>query len=616
MRCWLRLARSPRTILLVGLTVALAVPTSTVGGGPPISRTFVPIGSGYGLTTLRWFALAAAQHDTTGNIYLLVLPITYATDPYSISDGERYENLTLAEARRSQIEAACRAVKRADQTCRAVLAPILVRDDAYLKSNLDLFTADLDGIYFLGGDQTIAMSVVANTPTEQLMASAYSSGVVISGNSAGAAVESLQMIAGFTGNNGPKNGLQQGSVDLWTFQGGTDLTRGLIFGLPNAVLDQHEYQRGRIGRLINTAWSTGLLGIGLDANTGATIQNEATLMDVSGYSSVFVVDIRTFAATGRYAGPTNTLAVHRVATHLIPPGGYGYDLSNLRPLVNGQPQPMPDITKRVFPDLGLPEGNGALLLGGDIGGDKQGRVAGRFVALAGGANARLVVIGAGYAKNDAALADAKAFATAFQSLVTSPVQGFVLDSRADAPAIQNAVGNASGIFITAPDQSTVLDALDAAPDVLNSIREAWNRGATLMADDAAAAALGQFLSADPPPTAGSLEDDSINDFFTEGVDVRSGLRWVIGLTIEPRLLPNRRWGRMYNHLYCSPSVLSVGIDVNTAVEFNQSGAFVRGLSAAVVLDGRHASFDVGSNGALSARYVVLDSYVEGDSITP
>lgn len=617
MCCRLRRSRNPRMILLLMvLTVTLAVPLSTVGGAPPVARTFVPIGSGYGSTTLQRFAQAAAQHDTTGNIYLLVLPITYGTDPYSTSNGERNKNITLADTRRAQIEAACNAVKRADQTCRAVLAPILVRSDAYLQSNLDLFTADLDGIYILGGDQTIAMLVVANTPTEQRMASAYSSGVVISGNSAGAAVESLQMIAGYTGNNGPENGLQQGSVDLWTSEGVTDVTRGLIFGLPNAILDQHEYQRGRIGRLMNTVWTTGLLGIGLDADTGAAIQNEATLTDVSGYSSAFVVDIRTYASTGRYAGPTNTLAVHRVATHLIPPGGYGYDLSKLRPIVNGRPQPAPDIARRVFPDLRLPAGYGGLLLGGDIGGDKQGPVASRFVALAGGPSARLVVIAAGYAKNADAQADAKAFAAAFQSLGAPLVQWFVLDSRADLPAIQNAVGSASGIFITAPDQSTVLGASSSAPAVPDSIRAAWESGATLMADDAAAAALGQFMSADPTPTASSLEDDSINDFIAGGVDVRPGLGWLNGLAVEPRLLPDRHWGRLYNHLYRNPSVLSVGIDVNTAVELDQTGASVRGLSAVVVLDGRYASFAVGSNDALSAHYVLLDSYVEGDAVAP
>jgi len=151
------------------------------------------------------------QRDTNGIVDLLVIPITYGTDAYSTTNGERQKNLTLADYRRSQVEAACNAVKSPSQTCRVVLAPILIRSDAYLQSNLDLFVPDLDGMYILGGDQTIAMRVVASTPFEERMANAYHLGAVVSGNSAGAAVQSRNMINGYVGNNGPENGFQQGA---------------------------------------------------------------------------------------------------------------------------------------------------------------------------------------------------------------------------------------------------------------------------------------------------------------------------------------------------------------------------------------------------------------------
>jgi hypothetical protein len=35
-----------------------------------------------------------------------------------------------------------------------------------------------------------------------------------------------------------------------------------------------------------------------------------------------------------------------------------------------------------------------------------------------------------------------------------------------------------------------------------------------------------------------------------------------------------------------------------------------------VLDGRYASYGLGTNDALSVRYVLLDTYVEGDAILP
>src|SRR5215213_9414815 len=304
-----------------------------------VHHILIPTGSDYRADTLQRFALAAAQRDTNGVVELLVLPITYGTDAYSTTNGERQKNLDLANNRRSQIETACNVVKLANQTCHVVLAPVLIRSDAYLQSNLDLFNVDLDGMYILGGDQTIAIQVVANTPFEERMATAFNAGAVISGNSAGAAVESRNMINGYVGNNGPENGFQQGSVDLWLYNGPTDDTRGLSFGISNTIFEQHTFQRGRIARLINATFTTGLLGIGADAGTAAAVVDESTLTDVTGATTAFIVDLQTYNATGRFAGPTNSLAIHNLTTHVIPPGGFGYDLTKRRPIVGGQSLP-------------------------------------------------------------------------------------------------------------------------------------------------------------------------------------------------------------------------------------------------------------------------------------
>ena len=120
-------------------------------------------------------------------------------------------------------------------------------------------------MYILGGDQTIAMQVVADTPTEQRMSAAYAAGVV-SAATAPARRSSRSHDRRLHRRQRPGEWLEQGSVDLWLRQ--TPGHRGLSFGLSNVLLDQHVYQRGRIGRLINAAWETGLLGVGADADTG------------------------------------------------------------------------------------------------------------------------------------------------------------------------------------------------------------------------------------------------------------------------------------------------------------------------------------------------------------
>ena len=85
---------------------------------------------------------------------------------------------------------------------------------------------------------------------------------------------------------------------------------------------------------------------------------------------------------------------------------------------------------------------------------------------------------------------------------------------------------------------------------------------------------------------------------------------------EPRMVTDRLWGRAYNHLYRDQALLTLGVDVNTAIEFTATGAQVWGENTVVVFDGRYASYALGTNDALSARYVLLDTYVEGDRITP
>jgi cyanophycinase len=574
-------------------------------------RTYVPIGSGYASDTLQLFARAAVQRDTNGSVDILVIPITFATNPFNITNGERQQNLTLADNRRSLVENACNAVKLPNQTCRAVLAPVLTRSDA-LQNHSSLFVSDLDGMYILGGDQTIAMQVVANTPFEVSMANAFNAGAVVGGNSAGAAVESLNMIGGYTGNNGPENGFQQGSVDLWLPGGSDPNRRGLSFGMTIAVLDQHEFQRGRIARLINTSFTTGLLGIGADADTGMVITNEDTLTDVTGATSVIVIDQQTYNATGTFKGPTNSLAIRGLTTHLIPPGEFEYDITHRRPIVNGHALPAPSLAGRNFDLLRLLSGYGPLILAGDLSSDRAGSVSQRFVALSGGSNARLVVLALGYAKNTDAQSNAKAFASALQPLVTNPVQWFVVDSK-NQTAVQNAIANATGVLVTAPDQSRVMNAIAGIAPVL---RNAWAGGKTVLADNAAAAALGQATSVDPTPTSSSLESDSMEDFLLSGVNIQSGLNWLPGIAVEPRMVMDRHWGRVYNHLYRNHALLGLGIDVNTAIEFTATGANVLGKNTVIVFDGRYASYGLGTNGALSERYVLLDTYVQGDALMP
>jgi len=600
-----------RSALAGALLLTLAVSPGLLSAAS--IPTFVPIGAGYEADTLEQFAREAANVDTSGEVSILVLPIAYGVDPLSMSSGLRNTNLTLADNRRGQIEAACLAVVPSGETCHVVLAPVLVRADAFLEANLNLVTDGLDGIFVLGGDQDVAMEVVNNTPFEAALARVQAAGAVTGGNSAGAAVESADMIAGFTGSNGPEQGLEAGSVDVWSYSGPTDTTRGLVFGLQDVLLDQHVFQRGRIARLINASFTAGELGIGVDANTAATIQGGTNLTEIGGDTGAFVADSLTYGATAHFDA-SGTLSIHNVATHVLPAGD-GYNMATRQPIVSRVAAPAPRIRGRAFPTLATPAGSGALLLGG---GSPSGAVLDRLVAASGGAGSKIVVITAGYAKPEDATKDAKALATSLSAKGASATW-FVLNNKTKTADVTAALAAARGVLLTAPDPATVLSSLTAAPDVTAGIRSAWRRGAAVLANDAAASAVSARFTADARPgdSTGEIESAAIAEFHPDNLTLTAGLGWV-GVGIEPGIVSNRHWGRLYSLVGAQANRLAFGIDAGTAVEFGAGLAAPRvvGDSAAVALDGRYATFGVGTNNTLAAHWVILDTFVTGESIAP
>jgi cyanophycinase-like exopeptidase len=592
---------------------------STAGladAAPAATRTFVPIGSDYQAPTLERFALAAAQQDVSGRVVLLVLPITYSLNATTSKAGERQRNLSLADTRRQMVEDACNAVKASDQVCDVQLVPVLTRSDAFLDSNVAYFTADVDGIFILGGDQTVAMGVVADTPVEQQMTAAYNRGVVVSGTSAGDAVQSVNMINGFSGDNGPAESLQNGAIDFWSFDGPNDPSRGLIFGFPDLVSEQHVYEQGRLGRAINVAMTSGLPVLGMDAATGGPVLDESTLTDVVGFTSGVVVDPLTYAATGSFGGPQNTLSVRSLATHLIPPGGYGFDFSTMTPTIDGAAQPAPALGARSYPAITTPNAAGALYLSGGLLDDPTGEVAEKFTASSGGSGARLVVLAVGYRRATDAKADAKLLTTALQPRTWAPVVARVVNNKQDAARTANIVSDATGIIVTAPDAASVKKAMRDHQVEMGAVFDRWTSGkAALLADDAAAAVLGEHFVADPPPGA-DIDTESSEDFLAEGATVKPGLAWVHGLNLDARLLPDRQWGQLYHLAWTMPSTLAAGVDVGTALKVRNGSATTVGDSAVVVLDGRQAEVGTGTNDAMAAQWVMLDSFINGQLLAP
>ncbi|MEO8608751.1 MAG: Type 1 glutamine amidotransferase-like domain-containing protein [Chloroflexota bacterium] len=577
---------------------------SVIGAGAQdnVKKVFMPIGGGYG-DTYDAFIAAALNSKVGDTLKIVVLPSTYATSADKITDDERQENLDAAENRRSQIEDSCKADVPASVTCDVQLTPIFTRDDALNPDNVAFFTDDVGAVYILGGDQTIAMQVMVNTPVEEALAKAYDRGALIAGTSAGEAVQSKVMLGGYLGDYGPETGLNEGAVDIWN----SGDKRGLSFGIADAIFEQHFWERARLGRLMNVLAQPGVppVGLGIDSYTAATITDSKTLSNVAGLYSIGILDAQTFDAAKSATFRSNILSMHNVLFHILPPGDFTYDLDTHETSI----APSLKNIKRTFDDLKAPAGAGRLILSGNLETfTANASVLAHFVELSQGDNAKICV--ALFADTDEASNTLLQTYTPIAQSTTSFVNISITPGTTPEAKVFD---SCTGIMVLASDVSKV----DASK--LMAIKTLWLAGTPLLLDNAAAAIAGTFFSAQgPTPEATDAEPyadiDYIQGAFIDGsTNIQSGLG-LLNITVEARTLADYRVGRMVALGYAHPDTLAIGLNDASALEINQDGASVLGTNGVFVLDLRQATLDKGTNDGFAFANGLLDSFAPGDTI--
>ena len=101
----------------------------------------------------------------------------------------------------------------------------------------------------------------------------------------------------------------------------------------DVVIDQHFAQRNRYGRLLMlVAQSPGLLGIGVDEDTGAVVTAEDgdEILRVVGRGAVTVFDGRNMVSNAHEARRTAPLLASGVVLHVLPAGSV-FNLDHARP---------------------------------------------------------------------------------------------------------------------------------------------------------------------------------------------------------------------------------------------------------------------------------------------
>jgi len=584
--------------LFLLLSILIAIPSLAAAQTQP--GLLLPIGAGYTDTydELGQYAVENAKGDV---VHILVLASPYSTNSEHIGEGERAQNLKDAEERRIQTEGACQRSlpEGSSLTCKVDLLPIFTQEDSKNPETLAYFTDDVAMIFILGGDQETGIGAIINTPVEERINELHANGTIIAGTSAGAAMQSVVMIADLSNGYGVDDGLFAGAVKIWN----SDDKRGFTFGIQNAVVDQHFFQRARIGRLLNAIAQPDIpnVGVGVDAYTGIVSNNEV-LSDVFGLYDVAILDAETYhAADGvKYVtiDPNRPpiMSFRNVVYHLLAPGDVTYDLNTL---TSSLANPAPTL-ERSFETLTLPDGAGPLLLSGDlIDGLEDSTVLNEFKAIAGD---NIFIVATGYPSGRSAETAIKKYTAALGMDVKSV---FVEDQPIEIPE------GTSGILVIGKDQSKV------KAEALAALKDFWLAGGAVMADNAAMPVFGAFYAPhEPTPDDAEREELAIQKSFWQGrTKIAEGLGWV-KITLEPQIIADKRFGRLTSLAYNHPELLAFGINKDTAILLNADGAKVIGANGVFAFDFRKATLQLGTNDGFTVANAMLDVFVPGDEVKP
>lgn len=176
--------------------------------------------------------------------------------------------------------------------------------------------ADLDLIFFTGGDQLRLTTILGGTRIFDAIQERLKNGALIAGTSAGATVFSDTMI-------------YEGKSEDGLFKGSVLSTSG--FGFVNKIIiDTHFMARGRIGRLIQiVASNSTCIGVGIGEDSGVILKSDG-IAEVIGTGQVIIVDGCGIGYSNIMdIKPGEPIAVENVRIHSLA-DGYGYNFKKRR----------------------------------------------------------------------------------------------------------------------------------------------------------------------------------------------------------------------------------------------------------------------------------------------
>src|SRR5690349_6956312 len=250
----------------------------------------------------------------------------------------------------------------------------------------------------------------------------------------------------------------------------------------------------------------------------------------------------------------------------------------------------------------------------------------RFLELAGGTNARIVVLPMA---SESGSESGASRAAAFRKLGAASAVSMQLERKdVGADSVARILGQATGIWFPGGDQSRLTAAIIGTA-VLDSIRSRYRNGAVVGGTSAGAAVMSDpMISGDERRPGGSRPPaDSSDNWLTidrDDVILVPGFGLLPDVTVDQHFLRRRRHNRLISVVLERPSIVGIGIDESTALVVSPSGPWeIIGASQAVIYDARKAGVTSRdkSLGAADIQMHVLPAggrvhYAAGKATTP
>lgn len=217
----------------------------------------------------------------------------------------------------------------------------------------------------------------------------------------------------------------------------------------------------------------------------------------------------------------------------------------------------------------------------------DGEILNRFVELAGGKHARILIIPTASETPDEA---GESCVKVFGKIGVAQADWMRIGERADAneDAAVEAVRDATGIFITGGDQARLVAMLTGTR--LRDAVLAANAGGVIVAGTSA----GASILSSHALVGGTGDGGNSNDAAARKgmVEIAAGFGLLQDVVIDQHFSERGRLGRLLSAFAANPGLIGIGLDQDTAVEINRNGMLTAlGSGMVTIIDGRNAVSD-------------------------